>query len=91
MTDISEQVREVLEDLSEDIEMAKNEWQIENAIMQALSQIDALYHKKFEEMLPKEMTIWDTSGVEGKMPIGLKLHSEGFNTCLKTIKEKLNE
>jgi len=33
------------------------------------------------EGMPEEMPIWDSTE-KGKMPVGLKLHSEGFNQAL---------
>jgi hypothetical protein len=35
--------------------------------------------------MPEEMPIWDSTE-KGKMPIGLKLHSEGFNQALHLCK-----
>ena len=50
-------------------------------VNQAISEIQGL--------VPEEMPIWDTTGIEGKMPIGLKLHLEGFNLAIKQVKERM--
>ena len=89
MTDISEQVRGVLEDLSEDIEMAKNEWLIENAIIQALIQIDTLYRQKFEEMLPEEVTEYNPPTFTSSKLIKDEAYVKGFNACLQEIRRRM--
>lgn len=86
MTNIKEQVKEVLIDLINAQAGAMGDMPIEQlSLDQALSQIHELYIKKFEEMLPFEFTASDFSlGKEY-----WKAYKEGFNNCLKEIKTKL--
>lgn len=68
-------IQDVLEELAEHIEMAKDEWGIENTIAQATTQLKQL----FLEMLPLEMN--------GKAVD----YDAGYNSALADIRRKIME
>ncbi len=50
-----------------------------------------IYVNEWKKMIPKKKHIGDTSGINGRMPITMKLHNEGFNMCVVKLREKLKE
>lgn len=79
MTNLKEEIIEILEDYSTDTESKTSITNYADQIIQ-----------KFLEILPKEKKSANELGVDGNyysMP--LRTDQEGFNQCLAEIKEKL--
>ena len=79
---MSEKLKEILENYFYAYAGGRNEKTIDQAELQIKQLIKGKIAKK---------PIWDTTGVKGKMPIGLKLNFQGYNQAIDDFTKLIDE